>query len=139
MHEAGHAVAFAWLCGQTATATLFHKGGECQYGSRLGPIRPQAIALAAGPAAAIFALIRQVPGRRPRKTYRCTWREPVTSDSEAIRIYSTCVPEDFEGLTAVELSAAAFVWDNLDEIVSVARRLFVQGRIIVPAKSGGKV
>ena len=138
LHEAAHAVAFSKLFSVAATAEIFgdDRGvSRCRcVGSEIGKPR-YLIAYAVGAIAEDYAFAVAVPRIRYRRRRKSSRKKIRPSDGEVLRRHClTSVPTnksiDFD---LIDVAAVKFVDDNLAEIINVAHKLYIRGRVYLPA------
>jgi hypothetical protein len=160
VHEAAHALAFSTSCGVPATAVVYtgNSGGICSH-PRIPDalLRNEMIALAAGEVGERYQWILASAAARagwiasplascsragcvPRGRFKCI-RVPRKlrvrqTDEKAIALYGRYAVE-FCGLNvdaqAVWAAADDFVLRHLPEILALARKLYICGRVHIPA------
>lgn len=142
LHEAGHAVAYAVLGGMPSRATVHRNGtGLCRHVRVLTDLRADAICIAAGDAAERCFLLPPPPGRPrgTRRRRRCRGRR---SDADSLLIVHRLSASEarlngtentLPSLESITEEADVFVWENLAQIITVARVIFLRGVAFVPS------
>lgn len=142
LHEAGHAVAYSFLCGQSSRASVNRDGtGECLHSRVVADLHADSICIASGEAAEIWAFY-PMPAAKPRGTRRRPVKRAGRSDAENLRLLSRLdqselkvygVRTNLPALGVIQDQAADFVHEHLDRILAVARVIFRRGVAFVPA------
>jgi hypothetical protein len=148
LHEAGHAAAFAWLCGRKSSSFVYRWGGICRVSPspHAGPLA-ESMCVLAGDLAASMAptfpeLCGRIPAGRPRRR-RMKWTrhralKPDGEQYASIKQENAAVLEHVPGLALQwEQGAMNFVCCRRMEIVRIAERLYCNGHVFTPAHPPG--
>lgn len=145
MHEAAHAVTYSILCGVASRVYVLARGGGVCIHGRVGAVRADAVATAAGEAGESWAFASAVPAIRPRPRRRRRIPDAATAKPDRVLLSelrrmselemrlgeSAAAPLD---VAAVQREAAAFVGEHVGEILALARVLYRRGAVFVPAR-----
>jgi hypothetical protein len=157
MHEAGHAVAVRHLLKKNATPVVFNDEWGAAYhtgGTEVIATTDEAVMIAAGGAAEALVRPNLPPSLPPAPPLTTTYPElandllndiKATGLSDDVRL-ARWVIRGIEGrpyrwVRTYELlmdKTDMFIRENSDEIVRVARDLYTQGMIRLPAEPAGK-